>query len=248
MLKHAVFTGLAMALLLIVALLARPERDQLSDEEALLFAEDAAAAFGGGGVEPPAAEQARLLAIETTVEGFRRALIHSDGRADYYRRGARLAGGGELVCILDNAVLLLRKGAVYHLLCCVSAPTRSDNPDAAPELIDLRDRAETTDLARAYHQRLYRNPLSLIGTVDIETSRGQGGTVYRVFPGRDAEAFAAFGLEPGDTVLGLNGIALADERAPARLFGALADASHIALTLRRAGRDLVVLLALDENA
>lgn len=245
MLKHAVFTGLAMALLLIVALLARPEGEQLSDEESALFAEDDAAAFGESEVEAPV-ELERLLAIEAAQDS-RRALIHSDGRADYYRRGARLAGGGELVRILDNAVLL-RKGGVYHLLCCVSSLTHSTPPDARPELIDLRDRAATTDLARTYHQRLYRNPLSLIGTVDIETSQGHAGTVYRVFPGRDTEAFAAFGLEPGDTVLGLNGIALADERAPARLFGALADASYIALTLRRAGRDLVVLLALDESA
>lgn len=245
MLKHAVFTGLAMALLLIVALLARPEGQQLSDEESALFAEDDAAAFGESELEP-LAEHERLLAIEA-AENSRRALIRSAGRADYYRHGTRLAGGGELAHILDDAVLL-RKGAVYHLLCCVSSLTRLPPPDAAPELIDLRDRAATTDLARAYHQRLYRNPLSLIGTVDIESSQGHAGTVYRVFPGRDTEAFAAFGLEPGDTVLGLNGIALTDERAFAQLFGALADASHIAVTLRRAGRDLVVLLALDENA
>ena len=252
MLKHAAFAALTLALLLAIVVLVWPQSIPGAAHdggEAWLFGdEDDAAAFGG---EPEAdllAPREQLLAIDPGHGDGRRALIRSAGRAEYYRPRDRLADGrSELFRILDDAVLL-RSDAVYRLLCCVAEPVPDDRTGAGPELVDLRNHAAATDLARDYHSRLYRNPFSLIGAVEVEASRDSRGVLYRIFPGRDPRVFNAFGLEPGDTVLGLNGISLAAERALPRLLGELAEASHVAVTLRRAGRDVVILLALDENA
>ncbi|MBN49608.1 MAG: hypothetical protein CMN85_08705 [Spongiibacteraceae bacterium] len=219
----------------------------MTDAEALLFAEDDAELFGEplDNAAPESAEE-HLLAIRQGADGMSEALIATGGSARYYARGERLPGSfAELTQILDNAVLL-KKGAVYQLLCCAAeiAPLNSP-PSPALAVLDLRAQPEATLTARRYHSRLFQNPVSLIGTVQIESRDSDGNRHYHVFPGTDPQAFSDFGLQAGDRVIGVNGIDLADKKAISKLFGALAAASHIAVTLQRGGSELVVLLALD---
>jgi type II secretion system protein C len=222
---------------------------ELTAEEILLFAEDDAASFGEDDADvAPASAVEQLLAIRETVNGrSSEALITSAGSTRYYVQGEHLPGSlSELVNILDNAVLL-RKGTAYELLCCAAESSAGHEKYVAPSILDLRAETASTLAARRYHTRLFQNPLSLLGKVKVETVDSNGNRHYRVFPGSDPKAFADFGLKAGDTVVGVNGIALTDKKAIPKLFGALTSASHIAVTLQRDGRELVVLLALDES-
>lgn len=243
--------GLFAALLLTAV---QEQRDFVSDmpmtaDEAALFAEDDAESFGEEPLEVSSSSAAEhLLAIREGKGGHSEALIASGGSARYYLRGERLSGSSsEVVQILDNAVLL-RRGQVYELLCCALESFDSSGESVAPGILDLRAQPATTLRARSYHTRLYQNPFSLIGAVEIETVERGGNRHYRVFPGSDFKAFVDFGLQAGDIILGVNGIDLAEKKAIPKLFGALASASHIAVTLLREGQEMVVLLALDDSS
>lgn len=222
---------------------------ELSDDEARLFAEDDAESFGEPVTEMGAtSSEAHLLAIRQREDGRLEALITDLNGVRYYVHGDRLAGGAaELAQILDNAVLL-RKGAVYQLLCCTAATVveRSGHP-TVPTVVDLRSHSETTLTLRRYYSRLFQNPISLVGKVEIETSHHNGSRFYHVFPGSDVQAFSDFGLQAGDRILGINGVDLADKNALPKVFEALAAASQFAVTVQRDGRELVLLLALDGN-
>lgn len=241
--------GLLTALLLTDGLPDEGASPPLTAEEALLFAEDDAESFG----EPeedaaPESATERLLAIRLGPDGKSEALISGAGSARYYVQGERVAGSfAELALILDNAVLL-KKGAAYQLLCCADE-IAGGRTAASPTLavLDLRAQPESTLTARRYHSRLYQNPVSLIGTVQVETVDRNGNRQYHVFPGSDPQAFSDFGLQAGDRVIGVNGIDLADRKAIPRLFGALVAASHIAVTLERGSNEIVILLALDSE-
>ncbi len=189
--------------------------------------------------EAPSATQPRLESVDGSYVVIREGVVK--GR---YAPGDVLHSGAELVAILDRAVLLNRHG-VYQLLCCISERGAAVPTAGLPRLIDLRSSPDATRIARSYHSKLYINPLSLIGKVQIEAGANAGS--YRVYPGSDKRAFETFGLQPGDQVLGVNGIALAEKRAVPALFQNLASASHIAVTLNRAGETLVVLLSLESS-
>lgn len=222
----------------------------LTDEEAFLFGEDDAESFGDPADTDsfsPASE-ASLLAIRPRDDGRLEARISNVVSTRYYAQGERLSGSNiELTEILDNAVLL-RKGAVYQLLCCTPESFSQRARDSSmPTVVDLRSQAETTHTLRRYYGKLFQNPMSLIGTVEIESRQLSGNRFYHVFPGTDPKAFSDFGLQAGDRILGVNGVDLAQKQAIPKLFGALAAASHIVVTLQRDGREFVVLLALDDS-
>ena len=210
-------------------------------------AEDAL--FGEGEIDfgftrDAAASRPQLLAIEH--EKTSRATLRHDNRIASYTVGESLGKDGpRLARILDNGVLLERAGA-YELLCCVMATGKPAETPSKPALLDLRRDPAVTQMARAYHSRLYINPLSLMGRVKIVHNPTQPGR-YRLYPGTDERAFTLFGLRPGDELLAVNGIAVASASAVPVLYERLAGASHVAATLRRANETFVVLVSLETS-
>lgn len=211
------------------------------------FAEDAL--FGEGEIDfgftrDSAASRPQLLAIEH--EKTSSATLRHDNRIASYTLGESIGKDGpRLARILDNGVLIDRAGA-YELLCCVAATGRPSDTPSKPVLLDLRRNPAVTQLARAYHSRLYINPLSLMGRVKIVHNPAQPGR-YKLYPGTDERAFRLFGLRPGDELLAVNGIAVASASAVPVLYERLAGASHIAATLRRANETIVVVVSLETS-
>ncbi len=207
------------------------------------------ALFGEGDVDfgftrDAAGSRPQLLAI--VHEKTSRATLRHDNRTATYGVGETLGkDGARLARILDNGVLLDRGGA-YELLCCVTASGKPEQTPAKPVLLDLRRDPAVTQVARAYHSRLYMNPLSLMGRVKIVHNSAQPGR-YRLYPGTDERAFVLFGLRPGDELLAVNGIAVASANAVPVLYERLAGASHVAATLRRANDTVVVLVSLETS-
>lgn len=208
---------------------------------------DEDALFGEGDVDfgfsrDAVGSRPQLLAIDHQKPP--RATVRYNNRIASYSIGDSLGEGGpRLARILDNAVLVERGGA-YELLCCVAASGEPANSLSAPALLDLRRDPAVTQLARAYHSRLYINPLSLMGRVKIVHNPAQPGR-YKLYPGTDQRAFALFGLRPGDELLAVNGVPVSSANAVPVLYERLAGASYIAATLRRANDTVVVLVSLE---
>lgn len=226
---------------------------ELSAQERAIFTEDDVAWFGE---EPPEFIHHRLLRILRDDPAGGAAEIESDGAARLYRQGELLAGSAMRVSwVLDDAVLLERNG-YYRLLsrrsdgrfrpalATTTASIEGAEPGAPPMLIDRRGDRDTTRIASDYRRRLYSNPLALVGSIDVKVVRQGGGKRFRLAPGGDPEAFAALGLEEGDEIIALNGIGIGEIEALTDLYQELANASHLAATMQRGGRRVVILIAL----
>ena len=72
----------------------------------------------------------------------------------------------------------------------------------------------------------------------------EGGQVigFRVTPGQDADSFAALGLEPGDVVTDINGLALDDPSRGLQAFEALGEATMANVTIVRNGTPQVIVI------
>lgn len=72
----------------------------------------------------------------------------------------------------------------------------------------------------------------------------QGGQMngFRLTPGRDREAFASLGLEPGDVLTEVNGMILNDPQTAAQVFTALGEASQANVTVLRNGNPQVLVI------
>jgi general secretion pathway protein C len=72
----------------------------------------------------------------------------------------------------------------------------------------------------------------------------EGGQVigFRVTPGQDADAFAGLGLEPGDVVTDINGLALDDPSRGLQAFEALGEATMANVTIMRNGTPQVIVI------
>ena len=61
---------------------------------------------------------------------------------------------------------------------------------------------------------------------------------YRVYPGRDRRAFASLGLQPGDLVTEINGMALNIPAQGSEAFSTLSNAAPVTLTVERNGQSI----------
>src|SRR5690348_2810951 len=59
---------------------------------------------------------------------------------------------------------------------------------------------------------------------------------YRVYPGRNRQAFARLGLRPGDLVMSINGTPLDDPARGQEVFGTLGSSSEAHITVIRGGQ------------
>jgi general secretion pathway protein C len=71
---------------------------------------------------------------------------------------------------------------------------------------------------------------------------------YRVYPGRDARAFAALGLRNGDLVLAVNGTALDDPTRGNDIFSSLSNSDQARVTVMRNGQQQDITLNMAQIA
>jgi general secretion pathway protein C len=69
-------------------------------------------------------------------------------------------------------------------------------------------------------------------------------TGYRVYPGRNRQAFLRLGLRPGDLVTAINGTALDDPEHGQQIFNTLGATSEAHVTVQRNGQQQDVVLNL----
>ena len=163
----------------------------------------------------------------------------SAGNARIYPVGDRVPGNARLHAVYADRVLLERNGAIEALMLPrkFSAGTAPPAPPMGPSPMDRM-------------QRVLTNEPGLISDVLRPQPVFAEGKLhgYRVYPGRDARAFAALGLRNGDLVLAINGTPLDDATRGNEIFSSLGNTDQARVTVMRNGQQQDITLNMAQIA
>lgn len=176
-----------------------------------------------------------LMGVLASDSPSARALIAaSNGEEKPYAIGAQVIPGVELKAIFSDRVVLARNGALETLRLDKNAPSRataarpvenlSPSGAAMASLTDIRSQVLADPTKAANYLRV--QPANVNGQL-----RG-----YRVYPGRERDAFQQLGLRPGDLVTAVNGVELNDPQKALQLLSQLSQASLVEVTIQRGGQ------------
>jgi general secretion pathway protein C len=168
------------------------------------------------------------------------ALIGPNANAvQVYAVGDNVPGGARLHAIYEDRVLLDRNGRIEALL----LPRQvAGGPPPAPV-------AGPSFAADRVRQLITENPgviADVIRPQPVFAGGKQRG--YRVYPGRNRQAFMRLGLRPGDLVIAINSTPLDDPARGEEIFGTLASASEAHVTVMRNGRQQDLTLNMSQLA
>lgn len=160
-----------------------------------------------------------------------------------YAVGDNIAGGAQLHAVYSDHVLLDRGGIIEALALprqlagSAPAPSVSAAPVQAPLMQRMRELVS-------------RDP-GIIGDIMRPEPVFAGGKQqgFRVYPGRDREAFVRLGLRPGDLVTAIDGTPLDDPARGEQILSTLGTSSEAHVTVLRNGQqqDLTLDLAAVEQ-
>lgn len=198
--------------------------------------------------------QLKLLGVMLSTAESSYAVIEHAGQADLYRVGQAIPGGQRvsLSRVLADRAIIDNRGNLESLMLyddSKSTPVAQINKpvvqtSAAAKVVDQRNNAQVTQMANAYREQLMNNPMSLADVIRISVAKDNGGNVigYSIRPGRDRKQFSDFGLQSGDIVTAVNGIALDDPAKAMELYGQLRTAKEASLDIKRGSENINVLV------
>lgn len=175
--------------------------------------------------------------LSATAERGSRALIgSSNGDEKPYAVGDDVVRGVSLQAIFPDRVILSRAGQLETLrlnkdaatpLAAVAASTESDSGAVG---------ADTTAMLSTIRQELLNDPTKAAEYIRVQPA-SNGGQLrgYRLYPGRNRNAFTAAGLRPGDLVTQVNGIQLNDANTALQMLGQLSQANSLTVVVERGG-------------
>ena len=181
------------------------------------------------------------------------AIIGSRGDAGQaYREGDGIFGSAKVAEIRRSVVLINRAGLLEALRFSDEpaltfkrgpAATREtgirgqDGPlaasDASAGSAEARDLTESIE---AFRNRLEQEPDETLRAVGLEAVSVDGDTVYRVGRSAAARRLGRTGLQPGDTILSIDGRSLADVRQSPEAFGDLLSRGSARIEIQRGQR------------
>jgi general secretion pathway protein C len=153
--------------------------------------------------------------------------------------GDNLPGGAKLHLVYNDRVVIDRGGALETLF----LPRQVATGGAPPSATVLNTESPVADRMR----KLITEQPSLLADVMRPQPVFANGkqTGYRVYPGRNRQAFVRLGLRPGDLVTAINGTPLDDPEHGQEIFRTLGSSpeAHVTVTRNGASQDLVLNLA-----
>lgn len=197
--------------------------------------------------------------VQSSDDKLARAILLMDGRQQQFAIGEQMPASGKVVlskvladrAIIDNngryETLWLYDQEALNRLGSATQPAVSSQIAAAPTkttAVDLRVNQGVTAAASGYREQLYQNPSSLADLIQVSVQ--QDG--FRIRPGRDPKAFAAFGLLPDDIVTAVNGVSLNNPEAALNLYNQMRTAQDATLTIRRGDEEVVIAVSLQGAA
>lgn len=145
-----------------------------------------------------------------------------------YAVGDNVPGGARLHAVYPDRVLLERNGALESLM----LPRQGAPGTVAPPIAPPPSYA-----AEHVRQLISENPAAFADVIRPQpVFAGGKQRGYRVYPGRNRQAFMRLGLRPGDLVVAINDTPLDDPARGQEIFGTLASASEAHVTVMRNGR------------
>jgi len=182
-------------------------------------------------LEHPEASAPALVVSGTIVWSIifaNRAIISDPERRQHiYFVGDRLPDGSELAEIHPDEVIIRRDNRLVTLPLSGVASPEEVTPDNATLEPDVREVREI----------LLEHPEILASVIEAEPTGGSGpGSGFRIIPGAARAFLAALGLEPGDIVSAVNGIALNSSEGAVHTLTSLAGAHVLELSIWRRGQ------------
>jgi len=162
-------------------------------------------------------------------------ILDGTGHEDGFFIHDLIPGGAVLYRVLPDRVILNRGGILETL----RLPKKSTGAAAGAS----RTRPATSRVAPTPPTRV-QNLAAPTATSFTDVVRPQpympNGQLkgYRVYPGRDRRAFASLGLQAGDLVTEINGMALNIPAQGMEAFGTLSNAAPVTLTVERNGEPI----------
>lgn len=144
-----------------------------------------------------------------------------------YAVGDNVPGGARLHAVYRDRVLLERNGSLESLMLPRELSAGRPPPAASPP-------SYAADRVR---QLITANPGAIANVIRPQPVFAGGRQKgYRVYPGRDRQAFLQLGLRPGDLVTAINNTPLDDPARSEEIFSTLASSSEARVTVMRNGR------------
>lgn len=191
-------------------------------------------------------EETRLaLTLKGTMAGSDNKLtvaIIADNRNEetVYAIGDAVLDGTKLHAVYADQVILNSNGVLESLKLPKDMPAGSSPPvremrstRMAPVLV------EEPNIQTTLTQNAAKLTEVIRPTPFFEAGQQLG---YRVYPGRDRQAFAALGLRPGDLIKDIDGASLTDPQQAMEIFQNLGTADQVSVTIERNGQPQVLTL------
>ncbi len=159
--------------------------------------------------------------------------------------GQPVPGGATLHSVYTDKVILDRGGTLESLM----LPRQSGPPlgMTAPPPPPLP--AAENPIVDRMRQLIASEPSAISEIIRPQPVFAQGKQRgFRVYPGRNRQAFTRIGLRPGDLVLAINGTPLDDPSRGQEVFNTLASSSEAHVTVMRNGRQQDLTLQMSQIA
>jgi general secretion pathway protein C len=178
--------------------------------------------------------------VNTGEPGTSFAIIADSSKTEkHYRIDDAIPGGATLKEIHTDRVILQRAGRFETLRLPVESATTSSPEKSGATKSSNSYQPRSTALSRQikqYRDRIMKNPLEAWKMVEVQpVSEGGKLTGYRVNPKRDQRLFRQAGLQQGDVVTQVNGIALDDPAKIGQVISQLSNARRLELQIMRGG-------------
>ncbi len=150
--------------------------------------------------------------------------------AKVYAVGDNVPGGARLHSVFSDRVVVDRNGKLESLM----LPRQLQPGAAPPSTAALQTETPVMDRMR----KLINDDPGLMADImrpqPVFAQGKQKG--YRVYPGRNRQAFTRLGLRPGDLVMAINGTPLDDPARGQEIFRTLSSSSEAHITVMRSGQ------------
>jgi general secretion pathway protein C len=159
-------------------------------------------------------------------------LGESANGAQVYSVGDSVPGGVKLHAVYQDRVLLDRSGSIESLL----LPNQNAAGLINTALLPTASNASATPID-SVRRLIAEQPSTVSEIMRPQAVFAQGKQRgYRVYPGRNRQAFVRLGLRPGDLITAINGTPLDDAARGQEIFQTLSSATEARVTVERNGR------------
>lgn len=172
----------------------------------------------------------------------RAVAIIADGNKeeDVYLIGAPVTSGAKLHAVYADRVILNENGVLTNLKLPKEFPAATQPRARRSTSAPARATSATSSIQSVVAQNVSKLADVIRPTPYFVNGQQQG---YRVYPGRDREAFSKLGLRPGDLIKDIDGQSLTDPTQAMQVFEKLGDADQVSVTVERNGEPQVIVLS-----